>query len=198
MPIWALQTEGYSVLNSRTRFAFIKEETAMAVILTRKNMADALPKQRSGKNESSLTGISRAEPPEGPTPDDSIARIVKMLPGEATAAYTAALALVPNEPYVPLVAFALCGAIVVFALQQSGRRHSPPVKPETKQYVFQIAAFAAWAVAIKDPFTLLHFEVPKGVSGLAVLFIPVVGAYLMGSDPTPPVPAGATAGGESK
>jgi hypothetical protein len=155
----------------------------MNVLLTHNNL-------RAARHAAAPAAPELAPPPGPPasataqvTADDMIERILKLIPGEAAAAYTVACGLVTNDTYVPIVAFALSIAVLILTIRRSAASLVPPVKPEPLQYVIRIAAFVAWAFAIHNPLQR-WVTVPDWAPMLGVLFIPILGTLLFDRDAT--------------
>lgn len=163
----------------------------MSVILTKRNISRAIPALASARRTSDTLGLdtqkAEAQPPQGtgvePKPDDSLTRIMKMIPGEATALYTAAVAIDQQSHALPIAAFVGCAVVVVLVIKRSGDQHNPPIEPEPMQYVFQLLAFTAWALAIRSPIAP-YVAIPDWVVPLVVLFIPVIGGFILRDPPT--------------
>jgi hypothetical protein len=134
----------------------------MLAIVTLRN---ALPPTPTGVN---------ADPPQQPSPDDGLGKIVKLVPTEVVGVYVTAMAFANHlQPwFVPLV-FAVCIPLVGFVLYVDSRGTS--VRPPGWQYVFRILSFIAWALAISQPFP----AIPKEIAAVLVLVLPVIGAPLI-------------------
>jgi hypothetical protein len=139
----------------------------MGVLLTADNIRAAAP-------------MAAAAPTVPLVPDDAVQRLVKLIPGEAAALYTAAVAMADARA-LPPVAFVLALAVLLLSLRREGMVHTPPVKPPVQQYVFRSLAFAAWAFAIRNPLAFA-FEVPSWIPAVAIIFIPALGALVIGGD----------------
>src|SRR5262245_518681 len=122
-------------------------------------------------------------------PDDALARILKLIPGPAAVAYTAAMATLassvePSRRFVGPISFVLACLIVVLVIWREGRDHQPPVTPLKRQYAVQLVAFWAWAFTIRNPVEP-WWHVPTWIPALAVIFIPIFGALLLTSPKSP-------------
>lgn len=159
----------------------------MAVILTAENLQAARRASgRPGSNESDLgTGDKPGAGASPAKPDDALAKILKMIPGEAAVAYTGALAIGTEASdstakfMAPLV-FVLCAVMVPFLINRDGARHTPPVEPEPAQHVFQLLAFVAWAFSIGNPIAGFGLTVPKWIPAVFAIFLPIFGGLIMG------------------
>jgi hypothetical protein len=164
----------------------------VAVILTARNVEEARMRAaaeggegRPGGKEADLGGPSAAG---GVAPaakaDDALAKILKMVPGEAAVAYTAGIAIGTQAgdstaKFLAPVVFVLCAIMIPFLIARDGARLSPPVKPERTQYLFQLLAFFAWAFSIGNPLAGLGVAVPKWIPSVFAIFLPVFGGLFL-------------------
>ena len=161
----------------------------MAVILTRQNLAASRPQTgaRGGGDENTVAGLDGTSEGVSAKPDDTVSKILKMVPGEVSAAYTAALALGDGKSdadHLPIVAFVLCLILIPLLLIHDGKKYSPPVAPDPRQYVIQGLAFTAWAFSIRNPLAVWSIVVPVWIPALAMLFIPIFGGLIIGNGDT--------------
>jgi hypothetical protein len=115
-----------------------------------------------------------------PVPETDLDRILKLIPTEVLALYTATAPLADRLRWtsVPLVLFFLGIALVPLALFLDGWAMNVPAR--WPQYVVRTLAFIAWAVAISWPFTpWLPEDDLTWVTSLAVLLVPLLGGYLL-------------------
>lgn len=92
------------------------------------------------------------------TGDDFMERLLKMIPGEIIAAYTAGAAVVPSEHSKWLIAWALfCGALLIVIRCQATK--DPATKKCQKAAVaFSFVAFVIWLYVIGGPFEAIYGE----------------------------------------
>jgi hypothetical protein len=131
-----------------------------------------------------------APTPEAPAKaDDLLSRVVKLVPGEVAAGYTALLAVVSSASHDSTVKYAaptailLCGVLLVMLIRRAGQTHQPPVKPHPMQYVVSVAAFLAWAFSIRNPLDGFDRELPSWICGFAIVLIPIFGGLLLQERP---------------
>src|SRR5215467_8549935 len=143
----------------------VQRRRAMDVILTDANLAAAGVRHvvaRETFNESTAAPSSRpaVQQPSADAStksDDLLSRVVKLVPGEVAAGYTALLAIVSSAgqggtvKYAAPTAILLCSVLLVMLIRRAGQNHQPPVKPHPIQYVVSVAAFLAWAFSIRNP-----------------------------------------------
>lgn len=159
----------------------------MAIVLTARNLSDArgLVDERAAIRRADSGGEKAlVEPPATPPPDDSLSKILKLVPGEAAVAYTAGLAIGTEvgdttAKYLPPAVFVLCAIMIPFLIARDGARQSPPVKPEPVQYLIQLLAFAAWAFSIGNPLAPAGVTVPKWIPALLAIFLPIIGGLVL-------------------
>jgi hypothetical protein len=118
-------------------------------------------------------------------PDDALTRILKMVPGEAAAAYTMAMKISPGvedktAKYLPVTALLVCACLVPILIYRDARRHVPPVEPMKAQYAIQLLSFAAWAFSISEPLKGFDVNVPMWIPALSVIFLPIFGGLIFG------------------
>jgi hypothetical protein len=182
--------------------------------LTQKNLDAARAALRSGKESATVheppgcAGVPgsplvpraaapapSATPAEAAAqPDDGLTRVMKLVPGEASVTYTAALAIStaisqnpsqdPTVKFLPPIAFLLSAVLVPLIIRRDGARNHPPVKPMFLQYVIQLVAFGTWAFAIGNPLAGFDVAIPKWIPALLTIFVPIFGAQLL-RDPAP-------------
>jgi hypothetical protein len=148
----------------------------MIVILTKRNLAKARA-VAGGTDEAQNKAMTTKA--AALVPDGTRDRLLKLIPGEAAAAYTLACGFSTDSTYLPITAFFLSAFVLVLTIRISGKAFVPPIEPEPLQYVVRMAAFVAWAFAIRNPIGP-WFTVPAWIPAIAILFIPVVGAFLIG------------------
>jgi hypothetical protein len=130
--------------------------------------------------------------PTGPTPppikETDLDRILKLIPTEILAFYTAAVPISPQVPwrYFPFALFLICLALVPVVLYFDGV--STTVRAQLPQYIVRTLAFAAWAIAISWPFSAWsNGNSLDWLRTLAVFLVPLVGSLLIHSSaPTSP------------
>lgn len=153
----------------------------MSVILTHGNIREAA---RVKLDEAQQQAEPRKAPVHAATQvrvDDRIDRILKLIPGEAAAAYTVACGLAKDEVYLPIAAFVLSTIVLTMTIRKAAANMIPPVKPEPRQYVLRFAAFVAWAFSIENP--IGHWvKIPDWIPMLGVLFIPILGTFFFEDD----------------
>lgn len=160
----------------------------MVVILTKRNLAKAVSAEKAAPP---ATAEVRARGPSAASliPDDAKSKLLKLIPGEAAVLYTTACGFSAESAYLPLTAFILSGLVLILTIRTSGKSHVPPIEPEPLQYIVRMAAFVAWAFAIRNP--LEHWtSISVWVPALAVLFIPIIGSFLIGGGDVPAEPNG--------
>lgn len=149
----------------------------MSVILTSNNIREATRTASSATQERAEPYKAEVHPTAEVRVDDMIDRILKLIPGEAAAAYTVACSLVKGDAYLPIVAFVLSAIVLILTIRRSAASLIPPVKPEPLQYVLRLAAFFSWAFAIENP--IKHWvTIPSWIPMLGILFIPIFGTFL--------------------
>jgi hypothetical protein len=115
-----------------------------------------------------------------PVHETDLDRILKLIPTEVLALYTAAAPLTDQlrPTCFPLALFAIGVALVPLVLFLDGWTMSAPAS--RLQYLVRMLAFIVWALAISWPFTpWLAKEDYTWVTSLAVLLVPLAGAYLL-------------------
>jgi hypothetical protein len=125
-----------------------------------------------------------------PVQETDLDRILKLVPTEVLAFYTAAVPITPHVPwtYFPLTLFLTGVALVPLVLFLDGRTMNAPAR--WPQYVVRTLAFIAWALAISWPFApWLPKDSIGWVSSLAVLIIPLIGGLVLRDKP-PAAPQG--------
>lgn len=132
------------------------------------------------------------EPP--PIRETDLDRILKLIPTEIIALYTAAVPIAPQVPWrlFPFALFVVCLLLVPVVLFLDGRNTSQPAR--WPQYVVRTLAFFAWANAISWPFSpWIVGDDLNWVRSLAVVIVPLIGALLLRGDramPSTPSPGG--------
>lgn len=128
------------------------------------------------------------EPAPPPIRETDLDRILKLIPTEILAFYTAAVPVVPQVPWrlFPFVLFLVGLLLVPLVLFLDGRNTSQPAR--WPQYVMRMLAFAAWAVAVSWPFSpWSSSDNLSWLRSLAVLIVPLVGGLVLRGDaPTSP------------
>lgn len=102
-------------------------------------------------------------------PDGWLARTRKLVPAEVIAGY-AVVAAFDVRFTLPIAIMGGSLAIVIILRRGSLDRDPPPL-----QYIFSLAAFWAWALAIRDPLGVT----PPAIAALACIVLPVLGSYLI-------------------
>ena len=155
----------------------------MQVIVTKKNRKPA------GGYESDSGGSEDQTPPDG-----MLDRIIKLVPAEVIAGYTALLAITSSisKEVDASIRFAIPAAIAAFTIliplifrrlsKQQGREVPWP------QYVFSVLAFWVWAVSIRDPFVAFGCEIPTWIPAFGCVLLPLFGSYLIDFTDSPPEP----------
>jgi hypothetical protein len=132
--------------------------------------------------------ISVTEPP--PIRETDLDRILKLIPTEILAFYTAAVPIAPQVPWrlFPFVLFLLGLLLVPVVLFLDGRNTNQPAY--WPQYVIRTLAFVAWANAISWPFSAwMDGADLNWLRSLAVLIVPLLGAlFVRIGQPTTPSP----------
>jgi hypothetical protein len=180
----------------------------MNVILTRKNLERARRPHGTNGNghapaasgrESGVIGApgalpapaaSRPAAEAGTTPDDTLTRIIKLVPGEVIAGYTALLAVTASVQdssvkWATPIALVACTLVVGLSLRRAGRSHEPPVEPQPAQYLFSILAFWSWALAIRDPLIGFGYYTPTWIPAFGCVLVPIFGAYVIDGEAPP-------------
>lgn len=138
--------------------------------------------QRSSK----ITKLSTLPPIQ----ETDLDRILKLVPTELLAFYTAAAPIKDEVPwrYFPFALFLAGTALVPLILYLDGRNtHQTARWP---QYVVRILAFIAWASATSWPFAPWASEHEfSWLRSLTVLLVPLVGALVLRDKP-PAAPRG--------
>ena len=109
-------------------------------------------------------------------------RVLKLVPAEVIAGYTALLAIANNITTASLklalpIALLACTLLTVLALRSSGKERKPP----PLQYVFSVLGFWAWAMAIRDPLVPFGLATPVWIPAFACVLVPCFGSYLIGA-----------------
>lgn len=107
-------------------------------------------------------------------------RVLKLVPAEVIAGYTALLTIVDTISTSSLkfalpVAVAACTALTLLALRNAGKSREPP----RLQYVFSLLAFWTWAFAIRDPLVPFDRVTPSWIPAFGCVLVPLFGAYLI-------------------
>lgn len=128
------------------------------------------------------------EPP--PIKETDLDRILKLIPTEILAFYTAAVPITPQVPwrYFSFALFLAGLVLVPVVLFLDGQ--STGVKATWPQYIVRMLAFVAWAIAISWPFSAWSTgEDLNWLRTLAVLVVPLSGSLLLrgGNGATPPL-----------
>jgi hypothetical protein len=125
-----------------------------------------------------------------PKPDDLTTRVLKLVPGEVAAGYTALLAIVSaagNDStikYAALTAIAACSILIVMLIRQAADTHVPRVKAHPFQFIASLLAFWAWAFSIRNPLEGFGRELPPWISGFAIVLVPLFGALILRDRPS--------------
>lgn len=136
----------------------------------------------------SRSRIEESKPPPPPISETDLDRILKMIPTEVLAFYTAAVPIAPQVPWrsFPLVLFLVGLVLVPIVLYLDGQYTGQPAR--WPQYVMRTLAFAAWGIAISWPFAAWSSsDNLSWLRSLAVLIVPLVGALVLRGD-RPPTP----------
>ena len=160
----------------------------MEVIRTRKN-SPASPVV-SGGNEAGIPGVPGVTPPASQektasdAPDGTFDRLLKLVPSEVVAGYTALLAIAAAATgdaveYAIPVGIVACSILLVLALRRAGQQMKPPQAPPTLQYVFSMAAFWTWAFAIEDPLEPFGYHVPQWITAFGCVLVPLFGSFVI-------------------
>jgi hypothetical protein len=125
-----------------------------------------------------------------PIRETDLDRILKLIPTEIIAFYTAAVPITPQVPWrlFPFALFLFGLLLVPLVLYLDGRNtHQHARWP---QYVIRTLAFVAWANAISWPFSPWMDGVSLDwLRSLSVLIVPLLGALLLrGAQLTTPSP----------
>lgn len=133
-----------------------------------------------------LAGLSRtsAVAATGPPPirETDLDRILKLIPTEILAFYTAAVPIAPQVPwrFFPFVLFLVGLLLVPIVLFLDG--HNTNQLARWPQYLIRVLAFVAWANAISWPFSpWTNGADLDWLRSFAVLIIPLVGALFVRS-----------------
>lgn len=138
----------------------------MDVINTRSN----LPKTTSAIGDKAVASGT----------DDLFDRVLKLVPAQVVAGYTALIAIIDTISTDSLkvaqpVALVACTILTVLALRDAGKTREPP----HLQYLFSLLAFWAWAFAIRDPLVPFGFATPSWIPAFACVLVPLFGSYLI-------------------
>jgi hypothetical protein len=136
------------------------------------------------RRTSKITRLS----PLPPIQETDLDRILKLIPTELLAFYTAAVPVTAavSWRYFPFVLFLVGAALVPLILYLDGR--STHQAARWPQYVVRTLAFVAWANAISWPFAPWASEHDVSwVRSLAILLVPLVGALVL-RDRSPAAP----------
>jgi hypothetical protein len=124
-----------------------------------------------------------------PIKETDLDRILKMIPTEVLALYTAALPVSPQVPWraFPFALFLVGLVLVPIVLYLDGQNTGQPAR--WTQYVVRTLAFAAWAIAVSWPFSQWSSgDSLSWLRSLAVLIVPLVGGLVLRADrPESPV-----------
>jgi hypothetical protein len=127
-------------------------------------------------------------------PDGTLDRLLKLVPGDVIAGYTALLAIGASVDkdvvrYATPVALLACTILVIIGIRNAGASHSPPVAPHPAQYIIAVLAFWAWGITIRDPLAGWNCAIPTWIPAFATVLIPTFGALLLGGgSATTPAP----------
>jgi hypothetical protein len=102
-------------------------------------------------------------------PDGWLVRIRELVPTEAIAGY-AIVAAFDVRAALPIAIMVGSLAIVLVLRRGSLDREPPPL-----QYIFSLAAFWAWTLAIRDPLAVT----PPAIAAIACIVLPVLGSHLI-------------------
>jgi hypothetical protein len=130
--------------------------------------------------------VATTEPP--PIHETDLDRILKLIPTEILAFYTAAVPIAPQVPwrFFPFVLFLAGLLLVPIVLFLDGRNTNQPAR--WPQYLIRVLAFVAWANAISWPFSpWANGSDLDWLRSFSVLIIPLLGAlFVRGSQSTAP------------
>lgn len=124
-----------------------------------------------------------------PKVDDLVSRVVKLIPGEVAAGYTALLVVTasaaddPTVKWAAPIGIALCVVLIVMLIRRAGEVHQPPITPHPTQYIISVLAFVAWAFSIRNPLDGFHREVPVWITGFAIVLLPIFGGLFLRDRP---------------
>jgi hypothetical protein len=116
-----------------------------------------------------------------PTPKETdLDRILKLIPTEILAFYTAVTPIAPQVPWrhFLFVVFLVCVALVPVVLYLDGK--NTDAGAGWPQYVVRTLAFVAWAIAISWPFSAWsNGDDFNWLRSLSVIVVPLVGSLLL-------------------
>lgn len=138
------------------------------------------------RTANNVKGPALAGGPSAPVgvPDDTLTKVIKLIPAEAVSFYGAALGVVAsgdNQDLWVLSVFVIGLAITVGALEYS-KRVLDKISPPWWQAPFRIFAFVVWAMSISQPFKHWIAIDPRGPS-IGVLIL-AVAAWVIPTDKT--------------
>lgn len=161
----------------------------MNVIVTNANRPKRKPTNGAGGNEAGIPGkptqtALAADATDAAPVDGTLDRLLKLVPAEVIAGYTALLSItasVDNDSVKFAIpsALAACTVLIFLILRRAGKQQSPPVKPVKLQYVFSVLAFWVWALAIRDPLDKFGYATPSWLPAFGCVLVPLFGAYLI-------------------
>jgi hypothetical protein len=145
-----------------------------------------MPLALSTRARSAVASTEATLPPINETDLD---RVLKLIPTEILAFYTAAVPLSAEVRWrgFPFVLFVVGLALVPFVLYVDGRNTNQDAK--WPQYAIRCLAFVAWANAISTPFSLWSGNYNLSwLRSLAVLVVPLVGGLVLREQPPSALP----------
>jgi hypothetical protein len=160
----------------------------MDVIVTKRNLRDRPVAAREGNGHGAPEARAPAPPRPAPArqdaPDAPLDRLLKLVPAEVVAGYTALLALATSiddasAKYANVFAMCACSALLILAISRAGKMHDPPLAPPLLQYVFSLLAFWAWACSIRDPLQAFGYMLPPWIPAFACVLVPTFGVLVI-------------------
>jgi hypothetical protein len=139
------------------------------VIATRENVAKARHELSQRKGE--RVALAKDNAPIAQPEDDTLAKLVKLIPGEVVAFYLSISAFLADTETGYRFAVFLIGLIATPAivwLSAHPAEGGVKLRPPLLQYVLRTVAFVLWAMVTAYPFRLFGDPIPAQAVGIAL------------------------------